>query len=730
MLASDQSADVNKLIRSFCSVFFLFTIGLLPCRGEQRDSTSITSEIHEDLKQVQEFVKSQDRTRLAWLYLSLGNNYLALNNNDSAQAYLNRALYEAEVISHKEIIIKTIPSLVRIYQLKSNDPLIGSETYLKRSIALQHKLLQALRQNPAAHLQNVWYKFGELYEMSEEYAPALENFRKAFELSNGDSDSCYFKMGSVYEKMHLTDSALRCYQHALRFSLAKKNTPLTVRSILAMGDVHRKSKMWEPARTFYHNGIDLALEKNDSAQLAIFYARIGKTWHEQGFVEEAARWLQKAIPLLITHDLREEAAVCHQLLAEENWQRGAKQKAMELLSKAEQLALHSSDIQLRQDILNLEIKWYWDEGNYRQALSFQKRLAQFMDSVQQLRFRQVSNELKNDNRDKELQKLRNRNIVLQSEANEKRLIEFGLIGLAAAVIISLVIIYRSWRSRVRINQQLQNQNDLIHQQKEELQSALDALGQTRTQMIEGEKMSSLGQAAAGIIQELGEPLTRISTSMPTMEATLAGLLRLAEECDSVNQEMVKEYRDDIELMNNSIRNGISRSSKILDGLHTFSTLRFDETRVELVEKSIELVLGLQEKKLSKHNVTARLERSPHAKPIKANTSQLTQVWINLIDNAIYALGSRAEGKKIIITTSYNPTHVIVSIEDNGEGIPEEVQPRILEPFFTTKPVGIGTGLGLAITFGIIQKHSGNLSFTSKRGEGTCFKIELPLHLSE
>jgi signal transduction histidine kinase len=727
MLASDQSADGKKSLRFLSSVFFLFTIRVALCQGPQ-DSVSLLAEIREDLQQVQEAGKSRDRTRLAWLYLSLGNKYLSLKKQDSAQSYLNRALYEAEVNARPEVLIKVIPLLVNIYQEKSDDPLTGSKTYLKKSLALQNKLLEALRKNPATNLQHVWYKFGELYEWSEEYPIALEHFRKAFELTNGDSDSCYFKMGSVYEKMHLTDSAMRCYQHALRFSLAKKNTPLTVRSIMAMGDLNRQSRMWEPARTFYHNGIDLALEKKDSSQLAIFEARIGRAWHEQEFFDEAGIWLRKAIPVCIAHGLREEAAGCYQLLAEESWRSGAKPKAMELLKKAEQLILRSPAIPLRQAIFNLAIQWYEEEGNYRDAHFYQKRLSQFMDSLEQVRFRQVSNELKNDKKDKELQRLRTQNMVLQSEANEKRLIEWGLIGLAGAVIIALMVIYRSWRSRQRLHQQLQNQNVLIHEQKVEMQSALDALSQTRTKMVEGEKMSSLGQAAAGIIQELGEPLSRIATHMPTIEATLSSLVRMAEECDSINQELVKEYKVDIELMNNSIRNGISRSSRILDGLHTFSTLGFDETRVELVEKSIELVLGLQEKKLSKNKVTAHLQRSAHPLPIKANTSQLTQVWINLIDNAIYALEKRAEDRRIDIAVTYTDTHALVTIRDNGEGIPEEVQPRILEPFFTTKPVGIGTGLGLSITFGIIQKHGGHLSFTSKQGEGTCFQIELPLHV--
>lgn len=728
MLASDLSPYGVKLLNSLYLLSFLVYFIIVPGISRPDETTRITAEIKNDLRKVQELAKQEDHSGLASLYLTIGNKYLILKNKDSAQSYLIRAIYEAEMVSSEEVIVKATPQLIDIFQGKNDDSLIGSDIYSRRSILLQKRLLKVLRSSSPLHIQKLWYKLGNLYETSGQYQLARESLWKAYQIThNHYQDSCCFKIASVYEKMQKTDSALYYYRDALRLSQEKKNTPVAILSLMALGDLHVTLRQWESARIFYHEGIELVSKKNDSSGLALFHARIGKAWHQEGVFDKASPWLQKAIPVLIATGHYPEAAMCKQLLAEENWHHGSKQSAMLLLKEAERLATDFYNIEFRQNLFNIQINWYLEEGKYQNALFHQKRLTRFLDSLRQLRLNKVSYELKNDTKDKELQKLRTLSIMLRSDAYKRKLIEFGLIGLACAVVITMLITYGSWGSRMRINKQLQMQNNLIRQQKKEMQSSLEALDKTRTQMIESEKMASLGQAAAGIIQELGEPLSHIAMNMPTVEVTLSGLVSMVEACDSVNKETIKEYKEDIELMNGSIRNGISRSTKILDGLRTFSTLAFDETQVEFVEKSIEFVLELQKKKLAKNKVTVQFNRSQSSKQVKGNSSQLMQVWINLIDNAIYALERQADNKLISISVKYTDSHVIVAVKDNGEGIPEEIQSRILEPFFTTKPVGIGTGLGLSITFGIIQKHGGNITLSSKPGEGTCFEIELPLH---
>ncbi len=111
--------------------------------------------------------------------------------------------------------------------------------------------------------------------------------------------------------------------------------------------------------------------------------------------------------------------------------------------------------------------------------------------------------------------------------------------------------------------------------------------------------------------------------------------------------------------------------------------------------------------------------------VKGNASQISQVLVNIIDNAIHALQNIQIDRTITIRTQDLVTDVVVSIADNGIGIPPKYYNKILEPFFTTKTIGQGIGLGLFITFGIIQRHGGKLTFRSKEGEGTEFDITLP-----
>jgi signal transduction histidine kinase len=110
--------------------------------------------------------------------------------------------------------------------------------------------------------------------------------------------------------------------------------------------------------------------------------------------------------------------------------------------------------------------------------------------------------------------------------------------------------------------------------------------------------------------------------------------------------------------------------------------------------------------------------------IPLNSTQITQVFTNIIDNAIYAM-LEIKNPQLVIEVTENASVILVTIKDNGAGIPYQIQSRIMEPFFTTKPVGKGTGLGLCVSFGIIEKHNGKLTFTSEPGKGSTFIVELP-----
>ncbi len=232
------------------------------------------------------------------------------------------------------------------------------------------------------------------------------------------------------------------------------------------------------------------------------------------------------------------------------------------------------------------------------------------------------------------------------------------------------------------------------------------LEETQMKLFQSEKMSSLGKLAAGIAHEINNPLGGIMI--------FANML--LEEFDENDKR-----REDID----RIASEAKRCKNIVKGLLEFSRQTGNMmTRVninELLEQGITLL----ENQAIFHNIKIVKDYDPQLPPVKCDSARIKQVFINITQNALDAMGEKGT---FTIHTHYNRTKNIaeIDISDTGEGIPEDVKPNIFDPFFTTKEVGKGTGLGLSMSYGIINDHGGTISFKSKVGKGTTFIIELPI----
>jgi signal transduction histidine kinase len=178
---------------------------------------------------------------------------------------------------------------------------------------------------------------------------------------------------------------------------------------------------------------------------------------------------------------------------------------------------------------------------------------------------------------------------------------------------------------------------------------------------------------------------------------------------------------------NSINNGVFRTSAIVKSLRTFSSpveSIDDGGRVD-VKDCVQDALTLLRDKLQKAHIIIRLNFG-HSHGTKANASLLTQVFVNLIDNAVFALQKVSTERIISVHTSESNSYLVIKVKDNSGSIPPHIVNRIFDPFFTTKEVGAGTGLGLWICYSIIEKHSGSITVVSNPENGTEFKIMLPM----
>ena len=276
----------------------------------------------------------------------------------------------------------------------------------------------------------------------------------------------------------------------------------------------------------------------------------------------------------------------------------------------------------------------------------------------------------------------------------------------------------------------------LEERNEELVRGKAQLERLQAQIVQSEKMASIGQLAAGIAHEVNNPVGFVHGNLDILDGCIKdilGLLKFYDESDLPEQiateaEAIKkrihytETRNDLNSIIADCREGTGRIKDIVQNLKTFSRLDEAEVKQTDIHEGIDSTIRLLSRYLSGGNIS--LVRDYGDLPaIDAYSAQLNQVWMNLLVNAAQAVGS-APGE-VRISTRADDTTVTVSISDTGKGIDPDVISKIFDPFFTTKPVGEGTGLGLSITFGIVERHGGVLDVKSEVNKGTTFSVTLP-----
>ena len=290
---------------------------------------------------------------------------------------------------------------------------------------------------------------------------------------------------------------------------------------------------------------------------------------------------------------------------------------------------------------------------------------------------------------------------------------------------------------VKQKKEIEVKNDVLENQKEELQSMLESLKLTQSQLVQSEKMASLGQLVAGIAHEINNPVTFISAGVESLGTNLEEVRQVLDIYHRITPENAKkklkeiqavkdriDYKQAIREINGlieSIKNGTERTTQIVNGLRTFSRLDEDVLKVADINEGLDSTLILLRNKYK--NRIEIVKEFGDIPLIECYPGQLNQVFMNILSNAIDAIEDTGI---ITISTEESGGNTTISIRDTGKGIPEAIRTKIFDPFYTTKEVGSGTGLGLSISHGIIKKHKGNIRVISQVGEGSEFIITLPV----
>lgn len=268
----------------------------------------------------------------------------------------------------------------------------------------------------------------------------------------------------------------------------------------------------------------------------------------------------------------------------------------------------------------------------------------------------------------------------------------------------------------KINQELQQGNSALLQKKDELEDALMKLQSTQSQLIETEKMASLGILTAGVAHEINNPLNFIQSSLYAMDEIL----------EDASLESHTELRNELSLLRNTMQTGITRVSDIVKSLNHFSRKSDDKREPVLLSKIIQNCLAILNHEL-KNRVRVFVDFLENEPQILGNESKLHQVFLNLILNAAQAIPGKGE---VEINFKIQQQQLCVELIDTGTGIPPQILEKIFDPFFTTKPAGKGTGLGLSIVQQIVHDHQASIRFESNPGKGTRVILNFPILRAE
>jgi signal transduction histidine kinase len=344
---------------------------------------------------------------------------------------------------------------------------------------------------------------------------------------------------------------------------------------------------------------------------------------------------------------------------------------------------------------------------------------------------------------------------------------FSNYGLAIGTVLEVTLLSLALADKIRIlreeneqNQQakllaLKEKQDLIEQQNTMLESKVNertydlqkanySLKMAQVQLVNSEKMATIGQLTAGIAHEINNPINFVSSNVKPLKRDIDDLVAIINKYqeivasgDDINIKLkeAEEFAkymdtpfliDEMNMLIKGIDDGAYRTGEIIKGLRNFSRLDEAEMKKADLADGIRNTLVLLNNQIKDQiEVKLNLEEAPQ---IMCYPGKLNQVFMNILSNSLHAIDARAnktEAGCVEITLKNLPDVISITIKDNGIGMNEEVKKKIFEPFFTTKEVGEGTGLGMSIVYTIIENHSGSISVESEEGKGASFIIEIP-----
>jgi len=473
------------------------------------------------------------------------------------------------------------------------------------------------------------------------------------------------------------------------------------------------------------------LQRKEESRLGLVYAVMGGSYLAMHNDNLGLVYLYKAIAIDKKYNMQDMLVVTYRTAANFYIQKRNKDSAIYYAQQTANIHIPLSPMDLGNDFDNLA-KSYELNHNLDSAYKYKKIALATYDSLYKNRIKGLTGfqQLSFDQQ-QQLQQLEADKIAAQNRTRIYTL----LAGLGVIMLIGFFL-YRNNQHQKKANLLLQQQKTETEEQKQKVESALEELKSTQAQLIQSEKMASLGELTAGIAHEIQNPLNFVNNFSEVSNELLD---EMNEELERADIGEAKAIAADIKQNLLKINHHGRRADAIVKGMMEHSRASKGEKQFTdinaLADEYLRLAYhGLRAKDKS-FNADFKTHFDDGLGKINIVPQDIGRVLLNLYNNAFYAVNEKKKAPAlkgeeyeplISVTTTKRNGSVILKVTDNGNGIPPNVINKIYQPFFTTKPTGQGTGLGLSLSYDIIKAHSGEIKVESKEGEGSAFSIELPV----
>ncbi|WP_167855044.1 tetratricopeptide repeat protein [Hymenobacter wooponensis] len=600
-----------------------------------------------------------------------------------------------------------------------------------------------------AHGQGrAWLQLCTIYMIQENPAAALAAALKGLPLAEraGDQETTErlrYIMGSVYHTMGNYTEALPLLRAALKTGQQSGDDQLVLSTLGDIGNSYKKLKRWPQALLYYQRALRLSQQTGDQQGEAGFETNLAELYGLQGDQAEALTHGIRARQLLRSNQDGYILPLVKLALARAYLLSNQTDSVLALAHHALQLSEKTrtnGNIRTATDLL---AQAYAQQQNFEQAYHFRNLQMAYDDTLSgedtQRRTSTLRYGYELDRKQNQIALLnKTRQLQAQTAQRQRQQLYALLAGLAGAVLLAGLLLRNIWLKQ-RINRHLSETNHQIAAHRDDLDQALSELRATQAQLVQHEKLASLGQLTAGVAHEIQNPLNFITNfSDLGIELTTELQEELAREpLSAAGRATVEELLHDLAQNQHSIHQHGRRADRIVKSMLEHSRASSGQPQLTdlnaLADECLRLAYYSWQATNKDFKATLNTQFASPLPSLRVVPQDLTRVLVNLLTNAFYAVSEKRRQlgagyePQVSVRTEHTEKEVQIRVRDNGNGIPAEVRQRIFEPFFTTKPTGEGTGLGLSLSYDIITKgHRGTLDLETKEGEFTEFIICLPI----